>query len=129
MKGIQGHFYVLTVVTALWAWFLIFGLSSNYYQDWSLSSQLVFIVVMPAMVMVYLAPGMIKVFGKSRYKSSSLFSAFYFSVPFLVYDYAYLGMHEGHGLGYLVDYWYLSLFSLLPWFVFPIVGHIKFGQK
>jgi len=114
------HFYVVCVVTSLWAWFFLLGLWSNYYQEWSWLSQLAFIDLLPLFVMVVLAKGLILLFKGYGLQQASLIVAFYFSVPFLFYDYVYLAAYKGLGYQYLRDYWYLTGFSVLPWLVFPI---------
>lgn len=41
-------------------------------------------------------------------------------VLFLFYDYVYLAAYKGLGYQYLIDYWYLTGFSVLPWVVLLI---------
>lgn len=117
------HFHILCIVTALWAWFFLGGLGSNYYQDWPFIYQLVIVDIIPCVVMVMLAPAMIKFMGKDAPIKSSFIAAFYFSVPFLLYDYIYLGLYKSLGIRYLWQYWYLSGFSILPWITFPLAGY------
>ncbi|MAL96821.1 hypothetical protein [Hydrocarboniclastica marina] len=114
------HFYVICVVTTLWTWFFLLGLRSDYYQDWTWLAQLVFVDVLPLFAMILLSKGLILLFKSYGLARSSLIVAFYFSVPFFLYDYAYLVAYKDHGAEYLFNYWYLTGFSLLPWIVFPI---------
>jgi len=116
------HFYILCVVTTLWAWFFLGGLSSNYYLDWKPIYQFLFVDAIPAAIMFYLAPGMIKFIDRRNVMRSALIIAFYFSVPFLIYDYIFLGIHKEYGLAYLSEFWFLSGFSVLPWLIFPAVA-------
>ena len=117
------HFYVLCIVTALWAWFLLGGLWSNYYKDWSFYTQLIVIDIIPCIIMTMFAPGFIKLLNKNKALQSSFFVAFYFSVPLIIYDYIYLGVYKGYGLSFLREFWFLSGFSILPWTIFPYFGY------
>jgi hypothetical protein len=45
--------------------------------------------------------------------------AFHFSIPFLFYDFVYLRLFKGLAFSYLLDYWYLTSFSIVPWVLFP----------
>ncbi|PCJ35817.1 MAG: hypothetical protein COA99_13630 [Moraxellaceae bacterium] len=123
------HFYILCVVTTLWAWFFLIGLWSDYYQQWGWVSQLIFVDVLPLVLMVFLSKGLILLFKGYGLLKSSLLVAFYFSVPFLLYDYIYLVLYQGNGAEYLFRYWYLTGFSLLPWFVFPVKATLMLKQS
>ena len=123
------HFYILCVVTTLWAWFFLIGLWSNYYQQWGWVSQLVFIDIFPLALMVVLSKGLILLFKGYGLLKSSFLVAFYFSVPFLVYDYIYLVLYKGNGAEYFISYWYLTGFSVLPWFVFPVKAKLMLKRN
>ena len=45
--------------------------------------------------------------------------AFWFTVPLFLYDLAYCGVRLGHGLGFVVPYWYLTAYYVVPWVLFP----------
>ena len=81
------HFYVICIVTALWTWFFLGGLWSNYYKDWSFFYQLIVIDIIPCIIMAMFAPGFIKLLNKHKTLRASFFVAFYFSVPLIFYDY------------------------------------------
>jgi hypothetical protein len=51
-----------------------------------------------------------------------LWWAFYISVPLLVYDYLYCAVHLGYKATFFVKYWYLTVYYILPWVVFPPTG-------
>jgi hypothetical protein len=122
MSNLFKHFYLLCVVTSLWSWFFLAGLSTDYFQELSAIWQLLLVDVIPLVVMIFMAPGVVRLMSKENPALSGFISAFYFSVPFLVYDFIYLYSFKGEGITYLVKYWYLTGFSILPWFVFPVVG-------
>lgn len=41
--------------------------------------------------------------------------SFWFTVPFLALDTLYCGVWLGEGPGFLVKYWYLTSFYVIPW--------------
>ena len=64
---------------------------------------------------------MIKESGGKSPRQTAILLAFYFSVPFLIYDFIYLRLFKELPLFYLIDYWYLTIFSAPPWMIFPAV--------
>ena len=48
--------------------------------------------------------------------------AFYITVPLLLYDALYCGVWLGHGLRFFVDFWYLSVYYVIPWLILPPTG-------
>jgi hypothetical protein len=51
-----------------------------------------------------------------------LWWSFYISVPLFIYDFAYCGFYLGHGVSFLTTYWYLTIYYILPWVLFPPTG-------
>jgi hypothetical protein len=52
----------------------------------------------------------------------SLWWAFYISFSLFIYDYIYCGIYLGHGTSFLWKYWYLTVYYILPWLIFPPTG-------
>jgi len=55
--------------------------------------------------------------------SLSLWLAFYITVPLWFYDYLYCGVYLGHGWAFLREYWYLSVYYLIPWMLCPAIAY------
>jgi hypothetical protein len=51
----------------------------------------------------------------------ALWIAFYFTVPLGVYDYVYCGLLLGFGVQFLVDFWYLTVYYVIPWVLAPAI--------
>ena len=51
-----------------------------------------------------------------------LWWSFYISFPLFVYDFIYCGFYLGHSVGFLSKYWYITVYYILPWLIFPITG-------
>jgi hypothetical protein len=114
--------YSFCLATTFWTLFFLAGLWSDYYQTWTWPTRLFIIDTLPAALMVYAAPALIKNMSKSSYRKSALILAFYFSVPFHTYDFIYLHLYKQEPISYLLNYWYLTFFSVVPWIVFPIIA-------
>lgn len=56
-----------------------------------------------------------------RFKTC-LWLSFFITVPLLVYDAIYCGLYRGHGVAFLWKYWYLTVYYIVPWAVFPLTG-------
>jgi hypothetical protein len=57
-----------------------------------------------------------------RRPTIALWLAFYFTVPLAFYDWVYCGLHLGHGTQFISRYWYLSVYYLIPWILFPLMA-------
>ena len=53
---------------------------------------------------------------------NSLWLAFYFTVPLFFYDLIYCGCYLGHGISFIWEYWYLTVYYILPWIIIPLTG-------
>ena len=51
-----------------------------------------------------------------------MWTAFYFTAPFLVLDIAYLGLHRAMGAAFFQSHWYLTAFYLTPWLTLPLLA-------
>jgi hypothetical protein len=52
----------------------------------------------------------------------ALWLAFYFTVPFVLYDWLYCGMYLGHGGAFFFHFWYLTVYYVVPWVLIPAVA-------
>jgi len=60
--------------------------------------------------------------GPGSGMKDSLWWSFYISVPLFIYDLIYCGFYLGHGIRFLWKYWYLTVYYILPWILFPPTG-------
>jgi hypothetical protein len=47
--------------------------------------------------------------------------AFYFTVPLLIYDSLYCGLYLGYGINFITVFWFLSIYYIVPWILFPTI--------
>jgi len=117
------HIVTYIITFAVWFIFLLGGLPSDYYRLWSFSAQLwlsvfAFFLILPLTYIV------LRNIWKENYFKSSLWIAFYASVPLVLYDYIYCGLIKGLGYSYIFSHWYLTIFYFIVWIEIPLVGLI-----
>jgi len=113
----RGHVKLLIAATAVWLGFWVAGLP-DYYQQYSTRSLVLFEVLLLAPVWAagFMA---LRVRRRTPRMKRALAIASYFSIPLFLYDLAYCGLHLGHGLRFVVEYWYLTVYYFVPWALFP----------
>lgn len=113
----RGHLELLVAATVVWLAFWVAGLP-DYYRQYSTRSLVMFevILLVPVWAVGFVSLRVRR--GPSRMKRALAIS-FYFTVPLFLYDLVYCGLHLGHGLRFVVEYWYLTVYYLVPWALFP----------
>ena len=117
---VRTHVKLFFFMTAGWFLFWLIGLP-DYYQQYSTRFMIIFdaVVLLPIVLAVY---AVIKRSAKTEALLLSFWLAFYITVPLFLYDYLYCGYYLGHGFGFVRAYWYLTVYYVLPWLIFPIIG-------
>jgi len=116
----RSHIRLYLIATFVWAGFLVGGLPS-YYQQYSTKTMAIFdlVVLVPITgVACYVLRGV----GSGRRLRVSAWIAFYFTVPLAVYDWLYCGVYLGHGMKFVVTFWYLSVYYAIPWILLPAIA-------
>jgi len=116
----RSHIRLLLIATLVWAGFLAGGLPS-YYQQYSTK----FMVIFDLIALVLITGVMYLVLRRTRRSlrpKLALWVAFYFTVPLAIYDWLYCGIYLGHGMGFIVRFWYLSVYYAIPWIMFPLIA-------
>jgi|Deesub1362B_J571_1020462.scaffolds.fasta_scaffold02187_9 hypothetical protein len=121
--SLKKHIITYIITFVVWFIFLLGGLPSDYYQGWSFSAQVwlcvfAFFLILPLTCIILLK------IWKKNYLKSSLWIAFYASVPVALYDYIYVGLMKGLGHSYIFSHWYLTIFYFIVWIEIPLVGWI-----
>ena len=116
----ESHLRLLVLVTLAWGFFWIGGLP-NYYQQYSTAFMVVFdlLILPPICLLVFRS---VRNSNPENTFRNFLWWAFYISVPLFFYDLIYCGLYLGDGLNFLAKYWYISVYYILPWIVFPPMG-------
>lgn len=108
------HLSLFTMATTMWTMFLLGGLSSDYYADWPFWAQSTLIVLLPTIILIVIVHFRTRRMTRREALVAACWTAFYFTAPYLVYDWVYLGLHQGRGASFLVSHWYLTMFYLVP---------------
>jgi hypothetical protein len=119
----ESHLSLFYTATSFWTFFFLGGLWSDYYQNMSFVSQLVFIFILPAFLLTAFGSKLIRTININASAGHSLIAALYFVIPFQTYDFIYIYIYQGKSILYLLDYWYLTFFSLIPILVFPLIAY------
>jgi len=116
----KGHIRLFFIATLVWVGFWAVGLPA-YYQQYSHTQMVWFdaLVLIPITAIVY---AVLKSIRPSRRLTVSRWMAFYFTVPLAFYDWLYCGIYLGSGLRFIVQYWYLSVYYVIPWILLPVVA-------
>ena len=114
------HIRFFVIVTVAWFLFWAAGLP-DYYQQYSTTSMIVFdlLALPPIWFLIYRRT---KRSGPGQGMKVCLWLAFYISVPLFIYDLIYCGFYLGHNVAFLTKYWYLTVYYVLPWILFPPMG-------
>ena len=113
----RDHLRLLGLATLVWAAFLLAGMP-EYYQQYSPG----FMVAFDLLVLIPISVVLRSVLGRvpaRRRMQVALWIAFYFTVPLAVYDYVYCGLVLGFGVRFLLEFWYLTVYYVIPWLLGP----------
>ncbi len=114
------HVRLWILATAVWAGFLLGGLP-DYYQQYSTDFMLGFVllVLLPISLVLYFV---LRSVAPRRRMSVALWIAFYFTVPLAAYDYLYCGLVLDRGMRFLWEFWYLTVYYVIPWLLAPAMA-------
>ena len=116
------HIRIFIIATIVWLVFLLFGMP-DYYLQYSIQIMILFvsILLIPFSIIIVFVFKPIK--PQNRLKLS-LWYAFYFTVPLAIYDLIYCGFYLGYGISFLIVFWFLSIYYVIPWILFPIIAQL-----
>ena len=123
---VKNHIRIFTIASIVWLIFLIAGMP-DYYLQYSNQNMLLFVIILviPISLIIFLVFKPIK--QEKRMKIACWY-AFYFTVPLAIYDSIYCGLYLGYGVNFLLVFWFLSIYYLIPWILFPSIA-IVLNQK
>lgn len=118
----KNHVRILIYATIAWFLFLLAGMP-DYYLQYSTITMIWFVVLLliPFFIIIWF---IFKPIKTSRRIQISLWYSFYFTVPLAIYDYLYCGIYLGYGINFLVVFWFLSIYYLIPWILFPMIAKV-----
>jgi len=114
------HLRLWGLGTLVWAAFLLAGLPEHYQQySWGFMLAFDLLFLLPISVVLYVVLGRVPLPTRTQV---ALWIAFYFTVPLVAYDYLYCGLVLGRGVRFLWEFWYLSVYYVIPWTLAPAIA-------
>lgn len=117
----RNHIRILVIATSVWVIFLLAGMP-DYYLQYSNQHMLLFVIVLIIPISIIITKVFRPINPQKRLKISFWY-AFYFSVPLAIYDILYCAIYLGYGINFIVVFWFLSIYYLIPWILFPMIAH------
>lgn len=123
-KITKKHLFMLLV--AVVAWWLNWweGSYSHHYLELALNTKLARLIniVLMLLPIIYLV---LKFHSSAaQYFKDAVFLALYLTFVFVLFDFFYFAISHGHGLRYLIDYWFVTVFYVIFWIEIPLVGRM-----
>ena len=120
------HFRIFIIATVLWLLFFIAGMP-NYYLQYSNTLLIWFVVllIIPISVIFFFVFKSIK---KNKRIRISIWYSFYFTIPLYIYDGIYCGIYLEYGYRFMLTFWFLSIYYIVPWILFPGIA-LSLNQK
>jgi len=114
------HLRILIYATIVWVLFFLAGMP-DYYLQYSTKSIILYeiLLLIPFSVIIWF---IFRPKKTSRRIKLSLWYSFYFTVPLSIYDYIYCGIYLGYGLRFIYVFWFLSVYYIIPWILFPMIA-------
>ncbi len=118
--------HVVMLLVGIMGWLLNWweGSHSDHYVNWSLNMKIVrltniLLILLPIAYLVLRFQS-----TKEHYPRDAVLMALYLSSVFVLFDFLYLGIAKGHGLHFIQDYWFVTLFYPLFWIEIPLIGRV-----
>lgn len=116
------HIRLLILVSLAWVLFWIAGLP-DYYQQYTIKFMVIFdLAILPPIWFIIYRSAIHSRPGNGL--NVCLWWSFYISFPLFIYDLIYCGFYLGHSIGFLTKYWYITVYYILPWVIFPPTGWV-----
>ena len=116
----KNHIRIFIIATIVWLGFLLAGMP-DYYLQYSDQTMIYFVVLLLIPISVVLI-FVFKPVKEHRRLTIAGWYAFYFTVPLAFYDSIYCGWYLGYGIDFLRVFWFLSIYYLIPWILFPMLA-------
>jgi hypothetical protein len=118
------HAVLLIICFSAWLLFLILGIPSNYYLDYSPTIK----ILIAAGTLLFFIPPMtvwgLHVIKPDNYFVASVIFCTYATLGVFLLDLLYCGFYQGHGLGFLKSHWLQTAGYIFLWPEMPVIGWI-----
>lgn len=118
---LRHHLLLAAISIALWLLFYLVGLSSDYYHDLN-NREILMVLLISFFAIIPFIAVIVLTFIKRPFLRTSLWFAFYSSIPLFLLDYIFVGVLKHEGFHFLVSYWYLTIGYFWVWIELPVIG-------
>jgi len=119
---VKNHIRILIIASFVWLLFLLLGIP-DYYLQYS-ANVMVWFSVFLLIPLVIIIRFILKSIKRAKRVKISLWYAFYYTFPLAVYDYLYCGIYLGYGFKFIYIFWFLSIYYIILWILFPGIAFI-----
>ena len=114
---------ILALITIIgWLSFYLVGIPSNYFQEWSLSEQILLSIIGFFSIIPFLA-FIVIILINNNFIRTGIWFAFYASIPLAILDYIMIGIIKGEGLYIFISHWYPTIAYIYAWIIGPLMGY------
>jgi hypothetical protein len=117
----QKHIILWSFTFLAWLGFYLLGIPSNYFTEWN-QAEIILLSLFTIFGFLPIVGAIMLILMSGNYVKTSLWFAFYASVPLFFYDLILIGVIGSEGLHFLVSHWWLTLAYLYVWLILPLVG-------
>ncbi len=118
---LKNHGTLMLVGLFAWLFFYIIGIPSDYFTKWSLDEKMLLSLVTFFGAVPFVG-GLVLIYLGEDYVRTSLWAAFYTSVPLFVLDFFIVGLYKGEGFHFLITHWYITIAYGYVWLELPVIG-------
>ncbi len=117
---VKHHLQIYIFASIFWLLFYLAGLP-DYYLQYSTKSMIITetILLIPFSIIIWIILKRVK---NTRRIGISLWYSFYFTIPLMIYDFIYCGIYLGYGLNFFLKFWFLTVYYVIPWILFPTIA-------
>lgn len=124
MIKFKHHLLLLTMCFFAWLLFLILGIPSNYYLDYSVSMR----ILISVLTFLFFVPPVTVLILKFTKNANLFIVSIYFSLyatfGIFLFDFIYCGIYQGYGINFVKSHWLQTSGYFFPWFEIPIIGFL-----
>jgi hypothetical protein len=95
----------------------------DYYLQYS-NQHMIILVTILLLPLSLILTKVFKPINQQKRLKISFWYAFYFTVPLVIYDTFYCAIYLGYGIKLLVVFWFLSIYYVIPWILFPMIARL-----
>lgn len=118
---LKKHAALLSYSFVTWLVFYLLGLP-DYYQQYPTWVHVVLVIAVTVLYFPWGRQSLRLFWRDGQHRRNARWLALYLTAPLFIYDYLLLAVYKGLGIGFVVPYWYLTLFYFSFWVQIPYIA-------